>query len=46
MYESGTGVEKDLERAKWWYGLSTEQGNAEGLSLLDRLVSVAISTGV
>ena len=46
MYEIGTGVEKDLEKAKRWYGLSAEQGNAEALSLLDRLVSVAINSGV
>ncbi|MDP7164394.1 MAG: SEL1-like repeat protein [Alphaproteobacteria bacterium] len=46
MYESGTGVEKNLEKAKRWYGLSAEQGNAEALSLLDRLVSVTIGSGV
>ena len=37
FYESGTGFEKDLEKAKYWYNKAADQGYYQAIEALRKL---------
>jgi TPR repeat protein len=37
LFESGTGVPRDVGQASYWYGIAINRGNAEALAAFNRL---------